>query len=305
MSGMPAAQTGEEGAAPLLHAPDHDATSPDRATGNDRDDREGQRSRPSLLGSMTRHWVSVGSIAAGFILWQLIGQFAVSNSLFLATPVQAFAAMREMAASGVLWQHIWVSGQEFLYGFTGACILGLPIGLLMASSRRIRAILSPWVSGFYATPIVALAPLLILWFGVGLASKIVVVASLVIFPVIINTEAGILATDPDLSEMAQSFGAGRLELFTKVSIPSALPFILTGFRLGIGRGLIGVVVGELFGAYAGLGFMIYNSAQVFNMPALFAGIFILAFAGVVLTAGFRLFELRVVHWQGSGRKALR
>lgn len=232
------------------------------------------------------------------MIWQLVGEFLVGNSLFLATPISAVHAMFSLGSTGTLWNDIYVSGEEFLGGFLVASVAGIALGLAMASSKGLAAILQPWVSGFYATPIVALAPLLILWFGVGVASKIAVVISLVIFPVAINTEAGLNGTDRDLVETAHAFGATQSEIFMKVSVPSAAPYILTGLRLGIGRGLIGVVVGELFGANAGLGYMINNAAQVFNMPDLFAGLMIFAIAGITLTSGFRKLERRIVHWQG-------
>jgi NitT/TauT family transport system permease protein len=153
------------------------------------------------------------------------------------------------------------------------------------------------VSGFYATPIIALAPLLILWFGIGIWSKIAVVFSLVVFPVIINTEAGIRQTDPQLIEAAKSFCANRWQIFAKVSLPAASPMILAGLRLGVGRGLIGVVVGELAGSRAGLGFLINNASQVFNMPQVFAAIIILAAAGILLTAGLQRLERVLVPWK--------
>ena len=189
-----------------------------------------------------------------------------------------------------------MSAQEFLLGFALAVVLGIPTGLVTASWRRPAAMLNPWIAGLYATPIIALAPLFILWFGIGIWSKVAVVASLVLFPVIINTDAGVRNADRQLIEAVRSFGATKLQLFTKVSLPAALPFILAGLRLGVGRGLIGVVVGELFGARAGLGFMITQAAEVFNMPQLFAGVVVLAAAGMVLTAAFQALERRLVPW---------
>lgn len=253
--------------------------------------------RRSGRGSKLR-LISLASIIVGLVIWQLVGQYVIGNSLFLATPISSVHAMFSLAAKGQLWKDVRVSGEEFLVGFLIASVAGILIGLAISSSKNISAIFQPWVSGFYATPIVALAPLLILWFGVGINSKIAVVISLVIFPVIINTEAGLNATDKELVEAVSVFGATRSEVFRKVSIPSAAPYILTGLRLGIGRGLIGVVVGELFGANAGLGYLINNAAQIFNMPDLFAGLMIFAIAGISLTAGFRKLEHRLIHWQG-------
>jgi NitT/TauT family transport system permease protein len=158
--------------------------------------------------------------------------------------------------------------------------------------------MQPWISGLYATPTIALAPLFILWLGIGIWSKVLVVIVLVVFPVIINTEAGLRTTSVQLLETVRSFGASRSQAFWMVSLPSALPFIFAGLKLGIGRGLIGVVVAELFGSRAGLGELISESAETFNMPELFAGVVLLALAGIVLTSGFGMLEKRLVHWHG-------
>jgi NitT/TauT family transport system permease protein len=166
----------------------------------------------------------------------------------------------------------------------------------MAESPTAKRALQPWISGLYATPTIALAPLFILWLGIGIWSKVLVVIFLVLFPVTINTEAGLRTTSERLIEMLRSFGATPRQIFFKVSLPSAVPFILAGLKLGIGRGLIGVVVAELFGSRAGLGRLIAQSADAFNMPELFAGVVVLAVAGIVLTAGFGWIEKRLVPW---------
>jgi len=240
-----------------------------------------------------------GSVLGGLALWQLIGDAVVHNSLFLATPIQSFGAMIKLWNNGTLQHDVIVSGEEFVVGFVIASIAGIIIGLFTASFDRVSLVLTPWISGLYATPIIAVAPLLILWFGVGIWSKIAVVISLVIFPMIISTEAGIRHTDAQLIEAARSFGATQQQIFTKVSLPSALPLILAGLRLGVGRGLIGVVVGELAGSRAGIGYLINEASQVFNMPQLFAGVIVLAAAGIFLTAGFERAERILVPWKND------
>ncbi len=236
------------------------------------------------------------SVLGGLALWELISRYLVANALFLAAPSQIVIAVIRLARSGQLWRDIVVSASEFALGYVIASVLGIALGLAMAWSKTAKQALQPWVSGLYATPIIALAPLFILWFGIGIWSKVVVVISLVIFPVAINTEAGLHTTSERLIEMLRSFGATPRQIFMKVSLPSAVPFILTGLKLGIGRGLIGVVVAELFGSRAGLGNLISQSADAFNMPDLFAGVVILAVAGIVLTAGFGWLEGRLVPW---------
>jgi NitT/TauT family transport system permease protein len=198
--------------------------------------------------------------------------------------------------TGELWKHIYISSIEFIVGYVIAAVLGIAIGLLMAESTRAKNILQPWISGIYATPTIALAPLFLLWLGIGIWSKVIVVITLVIFTVIINTEVGLRTTSPRLIEMLRSFGASRNQIFWKVSLPSAMPFVLAGLKLGIGRGLIGVVVAELFGSRAGLGQLISESADSFNMPNLFAAVIILASAGIAMTAGFSWLEKKLVPW---------
>jgi NitT/TauT family transport system permease protein len=236
------------------------------------------------------------SVLGGLALWELVSRYLVANALFLAAPSQIVVAVVRLARTGQLGRDIAVSASEFALGYVIACVLGIALGLAMAWSKTGKQALQPWVSGLYATPIIALAPLFILWFGIGIWSKVVVVISLVIFPVAINTEAGLHTTSERLIEMLRSFGATSRQIFTKVSLPSAVPFILAGLKLGIGRGLIGVVVAELFGSRAGLGNLISQSADAFNMPELFAGVVILAAAGIVLTAAFGWLEGRLVPW---------
>jgi NitT/TauT family transport system permease protein len=243
-----------------------------------------------------RSWRGAASVFAGLLIWEILSRYLVANALFLAAPTQIFHAIITLSESGQLGRHIGVSALEFALGYVIASIIGVALGLAMASSVGVKQALQPWISGFYATPTIALAPLFILWLGVGVWSKVVVVVSLVLFPVTINTEAGIRTTSDRLIEMLRSFGASRRQIFLKVSLPSATPFILAGLKLGIGRGLIGVVVAELFGSRAGLGQLISQSADSFNMPNLFAAVVLLAAAGIAMTAGFGWLEGKLVPW---------
>jgi len=236
------------------------------------------------------------SVIVGLLIWELVSRVLVANALFLAAPTQIFAAIVALARTGELWRHLGISAIEFALGYSIASLLGIAAGLAMANSAVVRQAMSPWVSGLYATPTIALAPLFILWFGIGVWSKVLVVILLVFFPVVINTEAGLRTTSERLIEMLRSFGATPRQIFLKVSLPSAVPFILAGLKLGIGRGLIGVVVAELFGSRAGLGRLISASADSFNMPELFAGVVVLAVAGILMTAGFTWLEARLVPW---------
>jgi NitT/TauT family transport system permease protein len=252
--------------------------------------------RQFVVGMRRRFLAGTLSVVGGLLFWELVSRFVVANALFLAAPSEIVVALYNLARTGELWHHMAVSGAEFALGYVIACVLGIALGLAMASSATVKKAMQPWVSGLYATPTIALAPLFILWMGIGIWSKVIVVVTLVLFPVTINTEAGLRTTSERLIEMLRSFGATRRQIFVKVSLPSAVPFILTGLKLGIGRGLIGVVVAELFGSRAGLGRLISQSADAFNMPDLFAGVVVLAVAGIVMTAGFGWLEGKLVPW---------
>ncbi len=243
-----------------------------------------------------KYFAGTLSVVSGLLLWEFVSRVLIANQLFLAAPSQIIYAIYTLTLTGEMERHIAISSIEFAIGYVIAAVIGIGFGFGMASSVRFKQALQPWISGFYATPTIALAPLFILWLGIGIWSKVLVVIFLVLFPVTINTEAGLRTTSDRLIEMLKSFGASRSQIFFKVSLPSALPFILAGLKLGIGRGLIGVVVAELFGSRAGLGRLISQSADAFNMPELFAGVIVLAVAGIAMTAGFGWLEKRLVPW---------
>ena len=200
-------------------------------------------------------------------------------------------------ASGQLQRHIAVSLNEFIWGFALAASIGILLGILIATNDVIRDFVDPWISALFSTPTVALAPLFILLFGIDAASKIAVVFLLAVFPIVINTTTGIKSTEKVYIEAARSFCASRRQIFTKVLIPSALPFVVAGLRLGIGRGLVGVVVGELFGARAGLGFLILTSSQLFDTAGLWVGVFILAGTGILSVIILQKVEKRMAPWR--------
>jgi NitT/TauT family transport system permease protein len=252
--------------------------------------------RPFVVIARPKYLAGFLSVIGGLALWELVSRFIIDNALFLAAPSQIGVAIYHLAATGELGYHIAVSGAEFALGYVIGSVLGIALGLAMAASTTVKQALQPWVSGLYATPTVALAPLFILWLGIGIWSKVIVVVTLVLFPAAINTESGLLTTSERLIEMLRSFGATPRQIFFKVSLPSAVPFILAGLKLGIGRGLIGIFVAEQSGSRAGLGRLISQSSDAFNMPELFAGVVVLAVAGIVMTLGFNWLEARVVPW---------
>lgn len=242
---------------------------------------------------------TVISVVLLLVIWEGVGRYWLTNRLFFAPPSEVILAAHRLWLTGELQKDILVSFTELLVGMVLAIVIGVVIGVLQGISVRVRDYTEIYVTILFATPLVAIAPLFILWMGIGLWSKIVVVLLTAVFPIIINTSAGIRATDFVLIEVARSFCATNFQVITKVLLPSSLPFILAGIRLATGRGIVGVVVGELFGAQAGLGNLIQTSGQTFDVPALFVGVFTLAGAGVLLTALARFAEQRALRWRRS------
>ncbi len=196
-----------------------------------------------------------------------------------------------------IWNGLYVSGSEFLLGFTFAILFGIPFGLLLGWYRKFNYVFEPFVSALNATPRVALTPLLIIWFGIGIWSKVALVFLGGVFPIIINTQSGVRALDELLLRAARSFGARDRQIFTTIALPGSIPFILSGIRVGLGRALVGIVVGELIGATAGIGYLMSIAGATFQTDKLFVGIFIITGFGVLITNLVNRLEHRFDAWR--------
>jgi NitT/TauT family transport system permease protein len=252
-----------------------------------------------------RATVGVASILVGLLLWEGIArQFMTQRFLFappslvLETLGQLFLGQQSPAGNSIYW-HIYVSMSEFFLGFALAAVVGIGLGVLVALCRPVDWALDPWIAALYATPTVALAPLFIMWFGVDLGSKVAVVFLVASIPILINTQMGIHTADPRLVEAVRSFGANRLQQIRIVLLPAALPAVVAGMRMAVGRGLVAIVVGELFGARAGLGFLIYESNNRFDTATLFAVVMILAVLGVLFVRLLDWLQARAMPWRGT------
>jgi NitT/TauT family transport system permease protein len=237
------------------------------------------------------------TVVTVLVLWQVIVGLFMKNSIAIASPTEIVNEYANLAKSGELGKDIKASAEEFVYGFALAIVVGVLIGLVMGASRATHDYLDPIIDALYATPVIALGPLFILWLGIGLAAKVGVVFILAVLPIVINTETGIRTIDPNILETASAFSTTRPQLFRKVMLPAALPLIITGIRLGLGRGLLGVVAGEFFASQAGLGYLVLSASQVFNPAGVFVGITALAIAGVVLTYLLRMVERHFAPWR--------
>lgn len=237
------------------------------------------------------------SLLVVIAVWELVGRFVVTNHLFFVPFSAVCRALAQLAATGELQRDVAASLAAIAYGMGLACLAGVAFGILLGASRTASDYSEFFLNALYATPLIALAPLLILWFGIGLMSKVAVVFLISIFPILISTASGVRNVDLYFLDVARAFGASRPQIVAKVLIPAALPFVLTGIRLAIGRAIAGVVVGEMFGARAGLGYLIYTSSQTFDVPSLFAGVLCLAVIGVSLTSLLQGLEGRLVRWK--------
>jgi ABC-type nitrate/sulfonate/bicarbonate transport system permease component len=215
----------------------------------------------------------------------------------LASPSAiAASAWSLFVVKGDIWHHLWVSAQELLLGFVCAVIVGIPAGVLMGRNRLIRQAIEPYVMALYSTPQVALFPLLILLLGFTVQSKAALVFLGAVFPIVINTTAGVIGTDPRMLEMARSFTATEGAIFRKVILPGALPTISTGLRLAVGRALIMVFVAELVSSTEGVGYVITRAGATFDTPRLFAGVLVFTIVGVLLGWGTQVLERRLLPW---------
>jgi NitT/TauT family transport system permease protein len=239
------------------------------------------------------------SVVVVLVIWQLVANARYYPVLFLPGPIDIAEAFVKLFQDpeGEIWIDMATSGQELVIGYLMAIVVGLVVGLLMGWYSRVQYALDPFVNFFYSTPRIVLLPLFIIWFGIDMPSKVAVIFLGALFPIIINTMAGVRNTEAALVRVAKSFGASDALLFRRVVLPGSVPFILTGFRLGVGHALVGVVVGELVAARHGVGQLIAISAETFQMPKLFAGVIIIAGTGMFLTVVLQRIERRFQSWR--------
>jgi ABC-type nitrate/sulfonate/bicarbonate transport system permease component len=218
------------------------------------------------------------------------------DPLFLSSPLLVAVKLAEMFSSGEIWPHILVSMQEAGLGFGLAIVTGIPLGIAMGRMPLLRYTLEPFIMAKYSSPTVAFLPLLIIWLGIGLWSKVALIFLGAVFVLIINTEAGVASVDRRLIETAKSFTANERQILTKIILPATLPFVLAGMRLAIGRVLIMVVVAELYASTAGLGHLVFQAGAMYDTTLVFVGVIILALAGIALSEFLRAIERRVAPW---------
>ena len=237
------------------------------------------------------------AVVSTIVVWQAFWSAGKISPLFFTGPSPIVKRFGEEWTEGRLKSDMAYSGLNFVIGVGLAIGAGVVAGVIIGWYRRVAMVCEPFLSALYATPRVALVPLVLIWFGIGMWSKVFIVFINALFPVLINTIGGIKAIDADLLRAARAFCASDWQIFRTVAIPGAVPFILTGVRQAVALGLIGVVVGEMFGGSQGIGYMVNYGGQTFQTDAVFLGVVIIAFAGIVLTWVAERLEKHFSRWR--------
>jgi ABC-type nitrate/sulfonate/bicarbonate transport system permease component len=242
-------------------------------------------------------WGLLG-FAVVIVSWELISQLGLVKKVLISSPSAIVqVAMQDFFVTGYIYPHLAISFYEYLIGFGLAAVTGIVLGLLLGMNRRLQYLMEPWLDAIYATPTVAFVPLIIIILGIGLTQKVFVVWLEAIFVIVVTVMAGVHAADQRHLDTARSFRASKWLRFRSVILPTSVPFILTGMRLGATRALVGVVVAELFASNAGIGFYINFSGTTLRTDRVMLGVILLGVFGIVVGEIIRRIENRFERWR--------
>lgn len=255
--------------------------------------------RVKVVAAKTSLWQRPAVFRYGFlivllIVWQLLGPLV--NPIFFSYPSKIAVAFWELAATGELLKYTLQSLEILAYGLGCAIIVGIPMAVVMARVRPVDWALDLPINALYATPMVALVPMLVLWFGIGFQAKVIVVFLFSVFPVLINTYQGVREVDRSIVDVARSFRSSEWRMWQDVLLPWAVPYMAAGVRLAIGRGLVGMIIAEFYTSISGLGYMITRYTHVFEMDKTFVPVILLMFLGVSLTGMLKWLERKLAPW---------
>ncbi len=237
------------------------------------------------------------SVIVFFAFWEGIYEFIELNEMFMTKPSQIASGLVALLDDGQLIDDIGVSAAPFFLGFLSAAMVGVVFGVVMGWRTRVGYALDPLMTALYASPLVAIAPLVIIFFGVGVAGKSILIFVLCVFPFMFNAFAGVKSVDPLLINVVRSLGGKEKDLYFKVIVPSVLPYLVAGARYAVGRALVGVIVGEFFAATAGIGYRIAWFSDMFEMSRMFVCILTMMVIAVLFTEGIRWAERSAFPWR--------
>jgi NitT/TauT family transport system permease protein len=256
-------------------------------------DRRHRRSERAVL------WTGTAALGAAVLLFWQFGIGHLVNPRYVSDPATIGARIVELAAEGEILRHVSVTLGEAAAGFLVGSVLGLASAFALAQSRRGYAVFEPFLVGFYSIPKIALAPLFILWFGLGTLPKIVMAALLVYFVVFVNTVTGIREVQPGLLQVCRVLGASRRDLLLKVTLPSAAPAIVASVRITVTRAIEGALLSEFVASTQGLGYLVARASREFDIATVFAGIVIIAAVVMAANGLLRLVQARLAPWHGG------
>jgi NitT/TauT family transport system permease protein len=259
--------------------------------------RRGSRTRERRA-RLIRWGAWIVSLFVAWILWQLLFDVTGGSGLVFAGPATTFARLGDLIADGTLLRDFWVTTQEFLIASVLAMVVGISLGVVVGYFRPIGVLLEPWLAAAYATPLIALTPLFVLWFGIGIWSKVAIVFLVMVFPLLISTALGVSTADANLIEVVRSMSATRWQIIRKVILRGSVPHITAGLRLSVGRGFTAVVAAELLGSSAGMGYRVLVAAQIFDVPLILAYVVVLAVLGAVLMQGLEALNQNIAARRG-------
>jgi NitT/TauT family transport system permease protein len=243
--------------------------------------------------------MSIGSPVGLLLAWEAAAQFNLIDTRFFPAPSAIIAVMIEMLKSGELLEHILISMQRIVLGFLVGGVPAIILGVVMGISRPVRALVDPLIVATYPIPKSSLLPFILLIFGLGEMSKVVMVAIGVFFPVAINATAGVLQINPIYLDVGKSFKASRWDTFRTIALPGALPFIMTGVKLGAGLALILIAIAEMVGAKSGIGYMIWSAWETFAVAKMYVGLFVIALIGFAISFILNEVERWVIRWKAD------
>jgi ABC-type nitrate/sulfonate/bicarbonate transport system permease component len=232
-------------------------------------------------------------------IWELCARFGAIDTRFFPAPSSVISALVEMLRTGELITHTVISMQRLVYGTLVGAVPALVLGIAMGLNRAVRAVFDPLIAATYPVPKSAILPLALLIFGLGEGSKIFMVAIGVFFPLVINTTTGVLEINKIYLDVGRNYKANRWSTFWTIALPGALPVIMTGFKLGIGIGLVLIAVAEMVGAKSGLGYLIWSAWSTFAVEQMYVGLFVIAIIGFLITLGLNELERVINPWKAE------
>lgn len=248
--------------------------------------------------SQEKKILGAAGVTIFLIVWELVGNvLQLINPMFMSAPSLIAKAAIDLFASGEIYNDLYISGTELLGGYLLSAVVAIPFGIMVGWYKKMSYIFDPFINAMNATPRVALLPLVIIWLGIGILSKVGIIFLGAVFPILINSRDGVKTTPANLLTAAKSFGASEWMIFKAVVLPSTIPFILSGLRQGLGRAIVGVMVGELYAATAGIGFMITVAGATFQTDKVFVGVLVFALTGMIGTELLAKIEKRFDKWR--------